>query len=282
VPKVLVAPGSGDIHWAMLKMESIIEQEFGGVKPEVHVWCEAHSTKRSQGYVERIPFVKWGGYFEAKPHHAFGSQVFVRGNPWFVKDWEGFDLFIALNAPLGAGEPLEIIGPQWKINWDYELKLRGADLRYGKKLHRKHGEYVPVWFCGHSFYKGWLDKFTIAQMHDLVEKIEQSGRKVVLTGAKWDVPFMRQFANANRVDLVGKTTMGELLGTLKYADAYVGHAAGQGMLAQHMGTNTFLLWHPHQWTPGFMNNWVQPGKIKTTYHGLDLRNPCTPYILENL
>jgi len=283
MPKILVAPGSGDIHWVMLKLESFIKSRFNpkAGKPEVHIWCEAESTKRSEDYVRRIPFVKFGGYFDGKPHHAFGSQVFVRGRPWCVKGWEGFDYFVAFNAPLGQGKSLETLWPECDVNWNYELKLHGADLRYGKKLKRKHGEIIPVWFCGHSFYKGWLNQFTITQMHALIASLQMHG-KVVLTGAKWDVPFMRQFASPDVVDLVGKTSMGELLGVLKYAKAYVGHAAGQGMLAQHLGTKTFLLWHPHQWVPEFMTNWVDPKKNKTVYHGLDLRNPCTPYIVEHL
>jgi len=283
MPKILVAPGAGDIHWVMLKLESFIKSRFaeGAGRPEVWVWCEAKSTRRSEDYVRRIPFVKWGGYFDGNPHRAFGSQVFVRGKPWIVKNWEGFDYFIAFNAPLGQGTELELLLPECDVNWDYPLKLTGADLRFGKKLARKHGEYVAVWFCGHSFYKGWMDKFTVTQMHDLIARLE-GDHKVVLTGAKWDEQFMRQFQSPRRLDLVGKTSMGELLGLLKHAKAYVGHAAGQGMLAQHIGTKTFLLWHPHQWVPAFMTNWVDPKKNGSVYHGLDLRNPCTPYILEHL
>jgi hypothetical protein len=264
----------------MLKMESIIEKEFDGETPEVWVWSEAKSTQRSQGYIERIPFVKWGGYFDAKAHHSYGSQVFVRGNPLMVRDWEGFDMFVAFNAPLGQGHRLATIVPKWKINWDYEIKLTEEDESFGKGM-RAQGEYIPVWFCGHSFYKGWLDKFTTGKMHDLIDKLGEHGH-VILTGAKWDIPFMRQFKCAGVSDLVGMTSMGSLLGLLKHAKAYVGHAAGQGMLAQHMGTKTFLLWHPRQWVPDFMTNWVEPKKNDTVYHALDIRHPCTPYILENL
>lgn len=281
MPKILVAPGAGDIHWVMLKMESIIEQEFGGEMPEVWVWCEAKSTRRAREYVERIPFVKWGGYFDANAFHSFGSQVFIRGKPTMVKNWEGFDLFVAFNAPLGYGQQLEDIVPKWKVHWDYSLALTSDDEQYGDAVYTTYGEYIPVWFCGHSFYKGWLNKFTIAQMHDLLTRLEEN-HKVVLTGAKWDENFMQQFNDIHRLNLVGQTSMGQLLGLLNHAKAYVGHAAGQGMLAQHLGTKTFMLWDPHQWKPAFMNNWVPAGKIKTVYHALDIRQPCTPYILEHL
>lgn len=281
MPRILVAPGIGDIHWVMLKMESMIAERFAGETPEVWVWCEAKSTRRAKDYVERIPFVKWGGYYDANAFHSFGSQVFVKGRPYVVRNWEGFDLFVAFNAPLGQGKKLDLIEPQWKVNWDYKLELTKHDLGFGERAHYAYGDYIPVWFCGHSFYRGWLNNFTIAQMHDLLTCLEEH-HKVILTGAKWDEQFMRQFDDVHRLNLVGKTSMGHLLGLLKHAKAYVGHAAGQGMLSQHLGTKTFMLWHPRQWTPNFMANWVDPKKNGSVYHGLDLRNPCTPYILENL
>lgn len=288
MPKILVAPGSGDIHWVMLKMESIIEQHLKGETPEIWVWCEAKSTRRAREYVERIPFVKWGGYFDATKHRAMGDSVFVKGKPWYVRNWEGFDYFIAFNAPLGRGEPLQSLMPECSINWNYELDLTDEDRRYGLDFLLDHGAYVPVSFFGHSFYKGWLDKFTVPQIHVLLAEIHARGLTVVLTGAKWDVPFMRKFmvqmhGEQVAVNLTGETTMGQLLGLMRQGEAFVGFAAGNGMLAQHLGKKTFMLWHPRQWTPEFMTNWVDPKKIENgTYHALDLRNPCTPYILENL
>jgi len=280
-PRILVAPGSGDIHWVMLKMESLIKKRFNGERPEVWVWCEAKSTRRSEGYVRRIPFVDWGGYFDATAHHAYGSQVFIRGNPWMVDNWKGFDLFIALNAPLGWGTPWKEILPKHETNWDYEIRLDKLDHRCGEEVYLGHGDYIVVWFCGHSFYKGWLNSFGVQKIHALISSLGMHG-KVVLTGAKWDEPFMRQFAHPDCLNLVGKTTMGDLLGLLQHAKAYVGFAAGQGMLAQHMGTKTFLLWRSNQWNSKFLTNWVDPKKNKTVYHALDVAAPCTPYILERL
>lgn len=282
MPKILVAPGSGDIHWVMLKMESFIKSRFGDEVPEIWVWSQAKSTDRSQGYVERIPFVKWGGYFDATAHRSMGDQVFVRGKPWALKNWEGFDYFLAFNAPLGRGESLESLIPECDVNWNYELKLTDDDRKYGLDFLLKHGAYVPVSFFGHGFYKGWIQKFTVHQIHDLLDELRNRGLTVVLTGAKWDVPWMRQLDTFAHVNLVGETTMGQLLGLMRQGEAFVGFAAGNGMLAQHLGTKTFMLWHPRQWTPEFMTNWVDPKKVGSVYHALDLRNPCTPYILENL
>lgn len=282
MPKVLVAPGSGDIHWVMLKMESIIERHFKGEKPEVWVWSESRHTERSKGYVERIPFVKWGGYFHASAMDVkVGQEVFVGGKPWIHTPWRSFDMFVAFNAPLGWGTPIEKLMPKCEINWDYEVRLTVDDLLLAAKLFEREGPYIPVSFFGHSFYRNWLEMFTPEHIHDLLAQLRPN-YKIVLTGREWDAPFMKQFAHRHDVNLVGKTSMGELLGLCVGARAFVGFAAGNGMLAQHLGCPTFMLWHSRQWDPKFATNWVDPEKLNKTYFPLSISAPVTPTILEKL
>ena len=63
--KILTIPGIGDIHWVMLKLESWIAKNCPGEIPEVHVW-NFDGRPRSEDFVKRIPFVKFGGYFNTK------------------------------------------------------------------------------------------------------------------------------------------------------------------------------------------------------------------------
>ena len=284
MPKILVAPGSGDIHWVMLKMESIIEQHFKGETPEVWVWSESRRTERSEGYVKRIPFVKWGGYYHASPLDVkVGQQVFVAGKPWLFKPWRTFDMFVAFNAPLGWGTNIAKLMTNCDINWNYELRLTQEDLAYGLKLLEQIGPYIPVSFFGHSFYSKWLQIFNRKHISDLLAKLRKT-HTVVLTGREWDAKFMSAIGGAGDIDLTGKTSMGELLGLCNAASAFVGFAAGNGMLAQHLGTPTFMLWDSAQWHPDFATNWVDPERRKNgTYHALDIRNPnITNYIGEKL
>lgn len=283
MPKVLVAPGSGDIHWVMLKMESIIQQHFNGETPEIWVWSESRRTERSEGYIKRIPFVKWGGYYHASPMDVkVGQNVFVHGKPWISTPWRSFDMFVAFNAPLGWGEQLENMMPNCEINWDYELKLTFADLEYGRSFSNPHDPYVVVSFFGHSFYGEWLKHFTVADIRGLLAEVSRTHR-VVLTGCEWDEKFMAKLWSPGFFDVTGKTSMGQLLGLMKYAKAFVGFAAGNGMLAQHLRCPTFMLWKPDQWSPKFATNWVDPKRIEDgTYHPMAITAPCIDYIVEKI
>lgn len=271
--KVLVAPGSGDIHWVFLKMQSLIEQEFDGEKPEVWVWSESRKTERSEDYVRMIPFVSWGGYFRAEQHVKVGQQVFVHGKPWMMNDWNGFDLFIALNAPLGWGTHLSKIVPRWDINWNYPIQLELGDTNLAEALGSPLSStkpYVLVSFFGHSFYKGWLKHFGIDKIKALLAKLRKK-YTVVLTGREWDT-FMSDLEGPGDVNLVGRTSMGQLLGLMKQATAFVGFAAGNGMLAQHLNCPTFMLWDMNQWHPHFATNWVDPDRMANcTYRALDIK-----------
>jgi hypothetical protein len=263
----------------MLKMESLIAAEFSE-KPEIWVWSENRKTERSEDYVRRIPFVKWGGYFRAEKHVAMGQQVFVHGKPWVKRNWNGFDLFVAFNAPLGWGTNIGKLCAGWDINWNYELKLTAEDSNYARQFMNEHSRFVLVSFFGHSFYKGWLKHFGVEKIQALLAKLREN-YTVVLTGREWDT-FMSAQEGVGDVNLVGKTTMGQLLGLCGRARAFVGFAAGNGMLAQHLNCPTFMLWNPDQWHPDFATNWVDPARRGTIYHPLSIKAPCIDYIVERL
>ena len=282
MPKVLVAPGIGDIHWVMLKMEGLIKNQFEGETPEVWVWSENKRTERAEDYVRRLPFVKWGGYFRAEKHVGTGQQVFVHGKPWMMNDWQGFDLFIAFNAPLGWGTHISKLVPAWDINWNYEIRLTDEDLLYGARFKAEHGSFVLVSFFGHSFYKTWLEHFGLKQMRELLGRISER-YCVVLTGREWDALFMGELGVRKAVNLTSKTSLGQLMGLCSGARAFVGFAAGNGMIAQHLNCPTFMLWHPRQWSPAFSINWVDAKRRERgIYHPLSIKGPCIDYIMEHL
>jgi len=266
----------------MLKMQSIIKNQFEGEIPEVWVWSENQKTERSEGYVRTLPFVKWGGYFRAEKHVAVGQQVFVHGKPWIMDNWNGFDLFVAFNAPLGWGTHISKIVPRWDINWDYPMQLDLEDARYARQFSEDHKPFVMVSFFGHSFYQGWLKRFTSKDIRNLLGRLRER-YTVVLTGREWDT-FMSAHRGPGDVDLVGKTSMGQLLALMKEARAFVGHAAGNGMLAQHLNCPTFMLWDMQQWHAHFATNWVSPNKLADcTYRALDIRKPdLVDFIMERI
>ena len=269
MPTVLVAPGAGDIHWVMLKLEALIERNFGGEKPTVWVWSQNASRDRSEGYVKSIPFVEWGGYFQAAAYSAVGQKMFAHGVPGQMAFLD-FTIFISLNAQLARGTPIAEIFPEYDINWDYEIKLRPEDHLYGFELR----PYVAVSFFEHGVYGDWIRRLGFDKIAALLAGIRENYR-VVLTGREWDSSLMDRLGSAEDVNLCGKTSMEEFMGLCRHARAFIGMAAGNGMLAQHLGTETFMFWGPNpaQWVPAFEANWVDPAKLGTVYHPVSVDNP---------
>ncbi len=283
MPKILVAPGSGDIHWVMLKMQGFIERVLNGVTPEIWVWSENASKDRAQGFIERIPFVKWGGYFRAEKFKPDGINMFVHGNPYLRLDFQDFDYFMAFNRPLEDGKDLERdIMPKVPVNWNYPIQLHLEDMDYAMNMQEKvKGRgYIVCAFFGHSFYSKWLKTYGPNKIRGLLKKIV--GRTYytpLLIGREWDKPFMETLWVPGCADITGNTEMGQMLALCQKARAFIGFAAGNGMLASHLGTKTYMLWGPHFKSPNFQLNWVHPLRRHTSYKPLDIQSECADYIV---
>ena len=115
--KILVIPGIGDIHWVLLKMESFIKKNCKGEIPEVWVW-NFDGRPRSGEYIERIPFVKFGGYLN-KPmdmdKYRF-EESYMRGDPAYsiIPKFHGFDYYMCFNGMLRVGLPWNDILQQYE------------------------------------------------------------------------------------------------------------------------------------------------------------------------
>ena len=72
--RILTICGIGDIHWVMLKMESFIEQNCKGTIPEITIW-NFDGRPRADGFVSRIPFVKFAGY-DNEPMNNIQKRLF--------------------------------------------------------------------------------------------------------------------------------------------------------------------------------------------------------------
>jgi hypothetical protein len=266
----------------MLKMQGFIEKHLDGVIPEIWVWSENASKDRAQGYIERIPFVKWGGYFQARAYQQEGVQMFVAGKPYIRQNYRGFDWFMAFNRPLEDGLSMDEILPDVKTNWDYPIQLHFEDMEYALEMKKKvKGRgYIVCAFFGHSFYAKWLKTYGPNKIRGLLKKI--IGRTYytpLLIGREWDKPFMETLWVPGCADITGNTEMGQMLALCQKARAFVGFAAGNGMLAQHLGTPTYLLWGPHFKSPRFRNNWARPNG---SYKALDIKLECADMIVGDL
>jgi hypothetical protein len=254
--KILTIPGIGDIHWVMLKMESFIQQNCRGEIPEIHIW-NFDNRPRSADFVKRIPFVKFGGYFNQSleiDKRRFNAS-YMRGQYSEIKEFHGFDSYLCVNGGLRIGHNIENILPQYKVNWDYEINLNGCSTSIKEP-------YIIFYFSNHGMFTNWVNHLPPEKIKDLLAQIK--GYKLILTGSTWDAPFNELLESENVINMCGDTSLNDLLGLIKGASAFVGWCGGNTIISQHLNTPTLMLWSNYFEKP-FQTNWVSPDRLGKMY-----------------
>lgn len=272
--KILTVSGIGDIHWVMLKMESWIKKNCPNEKPEIYIW-DFDGRRRSEDYVKRVPFVKFGGYFEhdlASEKKKFNA-AYIHGIFSEEKKYLGFDSFICVNGELRNGKQMPDILPQYDINWDYEMDLSGLD----KPLIDE--PYIIFYFSDHGMFNRWVSAMPPTKIKEFLRSIK--GYRLILTGSKWDSDFNKLLEDEGIENWCGDTSLDELLNLMKHASAFVGWCGGNTIISQHIGTPTLMLWSEY-FEKQFQTNWVKPEKIGSTYIPLNVEQLTLNKFTESL
>jgi len=260
--RILVPPGIGDIHWIALKLRSFLERQ----KATADVWVLDHDRRpRGLAFVRRLPFVRAVGYYrpnvsevEMLQDPRFQSCYFT-GESDLLPDLFGFDFFLCFNGSLRTGKDFERILPDCQFDWSYPVTEEKKDTEI---LGRVPPRYVLFGFSDFTIFGEWVKAIGIDKLRELLQEIPKRfpGRVPILTGAAWDVPLNHQLSDV-AMDLTGQTSLGELLALIRRADAFVGFAGGNGIVATHLGCPTVLIWHRTVYPEAqFRQNWVDKSK----------------------
>lgn len=256
--RLLLPPGLGDLHWCMLKMRPFIQTHCPDETPIVHIASNDPDKNRAGGYVDSLPFVEFGGYVDIRKDRGTFQSVFTGGRVISNHKWLGqtFDLYIGCNAQVQSGAHPE----SW---WPHVLG-RGVDWHYPITLSPSAADKVPgnpyvlVSFYRHGWYQDWTKALPPFKVIEQIRR-RLPDHEIIITGAKWDVPLCEAIAKRNNLrSLAGQTTMKELLALIDQADLYVGHAAGNAMLASHMGVPTVMLWGTPPFRREMWRCWIAP------------------------
>ena len=271
--RILLIPGIGDIHWVMLKMEAWIEQNCKGKKPEIWIW-NFDNRPRSADFVKRIPFVKFGGYFN-KPielDRVRFHKSYMTGQYSEIKNFHGFDAYICVNGALRVGRQMSQILPKCKTNWDYEINLDGCESPIKEK-------YIIFYFSDHGMFTQWVSAMPPEKIKQFAKSIK--GHRLILTGSSWDKPFNEGLSDSGLENWCGDTSLDELLGLIKGASAFIGWCGGNTIISQHLNTPTLMLWSNYFDKP-FQTNWVKPEKIGSIYIPMNVESINHKEFLKNV
>lgn len=241
--RILVLPGMGDIYWVAVALRSFCERE-GIEDPEVWVW-DFDGRRRSLEYVERIPFVRAGGYWQHRNDMPeFHESYMVRGRSVFP-DFHGFDFYLAPNGVLRKGGSLEDAFPGCDLDWYFPLRSTEAEVAAEAHYRERFGPYVVAYFSEHGMFRRWVKAWNAEACAGFARNIAQAtGRRVVLTGSSWDADFTRAVAAhaPEAVNLCGATGPDEFWGLWRGADGCVGWCGGNTFQAVRLRKPTMILW----------------------------------------
>lgn len=271
---LLLPPGIGDNHWILLKLRSFMEVHAPGETFRAHIW-NPDGKPRALEWLQRIPWLEVGGYFRHPWTHEY-NEVYGTGPRQVIEGFEGFDYLIGVNPALERGCAMSEVLPECVTEWDYEVVPTEEEMQFGEHFLRHNGPYILLFFCNHGFYaEHWLQSLSVKKLVGFIQALATAypHTKLVLTGKDWDVDFSTQLAAAagtpQVISLAGQTTLPQLLGLIRHARAFVGFPAGNGMVAQHLGCPTLMIWcgesYRARFHKDFSTNWVDPKKVGSVY-----------------
>jgi len=231
---------------------------------------------RADGFVSRIPFVKFAGYDNqpmGNQQKRLFHQMYMDGSKDLVTGFKGYDYFVCVNGSLRIGHSMNNILPQYKTNWNYQINVDDCTSPYSEP-------YIIFYFSNHGMFTDWVSKMTPEKIRSFMQQIK--GYKLILTGSSWDAQFNQELQDNGVVNLCGKTSLSELFGLIKGASAFVGWCGGNTIVSQHLNTPTLMLWSNYFEHKAFQTNWVDPDRLGKVYIPMDVETATNDSLMKNL
>ena len=316
--KFLLPQGIGDSVWALHKIQAIRDKLDPGGPIDIHLTCSRQDDLQSRAvdFLRRFDFVdsvemqlNYGihrEYDEKRPPFTPGGYWDYLEDGMYDFKGEKFCVLIP-NAPLERGIRLENWLPQYSINWDIfsHFRVSPAELAYGRMVRSKLGPFAV-------FYPGPLHGNTIeghnrnmlwkpAEWIDLGEQLhDKYGLKTVVVGAEYDHDYYTHMlapringSASHWIDLIGRTSIGELFATTSQSSLLISYQAGVGIISAYRHVPTAMWWRPRGdsiSTHGFLSfeeemstAWAPPDILEQgTYLPLIYGKHGIEYILEEI
>lgn len=269
VTRILVLPGIGDIYWVAVALQSFAKQH-GLEDLELTVW-DFDGRRRSAEYVERIPFVRCGGYFNRPPHpHKLPAfrQSYLTGECSVFPGLFGFDLYMAANGALRTGYTVEeAFGVE--CDWYFDLTRTQAEGDAEVAMRQEYGPYIVTHFSEFGMFTAWVRAWGVDKCAALLTRVHAAtGCTMLLTGCDWDRPFAAKIAAKcprGVVDLTGDTNPDTFFGMLRGAAGVLGWCGGNTILATALRIPTLIAWSRAFPDARFFRNACPPDAIGNHY-----------------
>lgn len=272
---ILVPGGIGDVFWDLVKMESFCEKEGIGI-PEIFVHS-GNDRKRSLPFIEKFPIAKAGDYIEIKNNFQEFKDGYLYDKANLFQNVAGCDLFLTFNGSLRMGRELHEVRPEWESNWYPKMFRSISQIETGISYKAAYGPYMIGYFVPHGMYREWLVQFPKEKIYESMRAVVlETKMRVVLIGAKWDEGQLENYflqraeadgLESSFINLVGKTSLEDLLALVENCELMYGFPSGSSFLAPYYKKQTVILWASY-FKENFHWNCIAPDARNNWYHAL--------------
>lgn len=265
--KFLLPQGIGDSVWAIHKIQAVRDKLAPGEPIDVFLTCSDRNSlqDRAMDFIRRFEFVASAEMrlnYGLLHNYGVDRPPFTPGGYWdYIEDGmyefagERYCVLIP-NAPLERGIRLEQWLPQYDIDWDIfsRFRLTSKEIAYGNMVRAKVGPYAV-------FYPGPLGGNTLeghnrnmlwkpSEWIELGERVHRElGLAIVVVGAEYDHDYYTHMlaprlngSASHWIDLIGRTSIGELFSVTGNAKFLISYQAGVGIVSALCHTPTAMWW----------------------------------------
>jgi hypothetical protein len=251
--KVAVPSGIGDFSWMWVKLSTIKDAEFEFFVPDAWPY-------RTKQYIDLLPGAK-GSLGQHNYNDIKVWEMRHRAPNWekLVKTYdEGDFIYLQANEHLGRGLPLVDWMPDLEANFHYFLPETVSRFKLPRHCIGVHFAAIK----GIRNWKAWMPE-TWAEFMTLVSKSFPDVTFVMLGGI-WDLDSAQEVKGllpeyVKYIDLVGKTTISEVIKILRDIEYYIGYSSGLNCMRNVLNKPQTTLWPAHQIE--LMYSWVDPENI---------------------
>lgn len=280
---ILVLPGMGDIYWVFVKLQSFLKKH--NITAEIYTWeIQPHKLDRSKPYIERVPFVTYGGSVNipTQNNQCFNDIYF--GTTWKRENFREFDYVLSMNGILRNGYDLNSFGlDEYESDWYFPLTSSTDEIKMRESV-KSYGDYIVAYFADDGMYGStWLKYLPIQKIQYILDTLnERTGCKIVLSGGVWDTEFSNNFVGDYIINLTGTTNMDQLFGLIQESKGMIGWAGGNTIKSVYFKKPTVIIWSEYFKNHGFYSNSVPPDSINNWHEIMVVENNTAKEIVDSM
>jgi len=190
------------------------------------------------------------------------------------------NLLIEANRHLEHGRPLEEWLPDLPVEYHYPIALTekqrtAAAMKLARAVAAhpmKDGPLVGISCASYRGSEAWKT-WGAEQWIEALKYIMDEGWRPILMGGSWDDLTYSVACQLSLPDLVGKTSVAEMVAILDTLDSYVGFSSGMNVIRTVLDKPALALWPDHQLE--LSRSWAPPAMLESGRYVAHLWRPVS-------